>query len=102
MIVLNQPADAEAAQGKNQAEEILAKLKAGASFSELAAVYSQGSQRKVGGDWGWGERSRLNKGVSGVAFSLQPGQHSGVLRRSAGDRHWLRLFQNGPPAKGRP
>jgi len=101
MIVLNQSAEEGAPQAKTQAEDILARLKEGSSFSDLAAVYSQGSQRKAGGDWGWWERSRLNKGLSDVAFSLQAGQHSGVLSRSAGDDYWLCLYENGQLSVGR-
>src|SRR5439155_8849441 len=43
----------------------------------------------------------LNKGLSDVAFSLQPGQHTGVLSRSAGDDYWLCFYENGQPTMGR-
>jgi peptidyl-prolyl cis-trans isomerase SurA len=101
MIVLNQSPEADAPQAQKLAEEILAKLKEGASFSEMASVYSQGSQRKEGGDWGWRERNRLNKGLSDVAFSLKPGERSGVLSRSAGEDYWLIQYENGQPSVGR-
>ena len=58
------------------ADEIAQKIKAGASFEEMAGVYSQGSQQHQGGDWGWVERSVLRKELGDVAFSLQPGQIS--------------------------
>lgn len=58
------------------AAEISRKIKQGATFEEMAGVYSQGSQQHQGGDWGWVERSVLRKELADVAFSLQPGQIS--------------------------
>ena len=58
------------------AAEIAQKIKEGASFEEMAGVYSQGSQQHQQGDWGWVERSVLRKELGDVAFSLQPGQIS--------------------------
>ena len=56
------------------AREIQSKIKEGASFEEMAAVYSQGSQQHQGGDWGWIERSVLSSELAAVAFALKPGQ----------------------------
>jgi parvulin-like peptidyl-prolyl isomerase len=61
------------------AREIQAKLKEGATFTEMASVYSQGSQQHQAGDWGWVERSVLRKDLADVAFSLNPGQTSDVI-----------------------
>ncbi|MFO1514504.1 MAG: peptidylprolyl isomerase [Verrucomicrobiota bacterium] len=79
MIVLNKPTEAEAESARKLAEEILTKLKEGAAFSEMAGIYSQGSQRSQGGDWGWVERSVLRKELAEVAFSLKPGELSNVI-----------------------
>lgn len=76
MIVLNIPTLSEAEQVRRQAEEILAKIKEGAAFSEMAGVYSQGAQRSQGGDWGWVERSVLRKELADSAFSLKVGELS--------------------------
>ena len=59
--------------------EILAKLDAGAKFSELASVYSEGSQRAEGGDQGEIERFRLRKEFADSMANLKPGQRSGVI-----------------------
>ena len=99
MIVLKQPADPDAPSAEKLGEEILSKLKEGAKFAEMATVYSEGSQRKAEGDWGWWERSRLNKGD--VAFSMQPGQHSKVMSRSAGEDYWICEYEGGQPTVGR-
>jgi len=78
MIVLNKtaPDDTNTA---HRAGEILAEIKAGASFQEMARVYSEGSQKGQGGDWGWVERSVLRKDLAAAAFSLKPGEVSGVI-----------------------
>jgi peptidyl-prolyl cis-trans isomerase SurA len=79
MIVLNKASEAEGESARRLAGEILGKLREGAAFSEMAAVYSQGSQRSQGGDWGWVERPVLRKELADVAFSLEAGQLSDVI-----------------------
>jgi len=78
MIVLNKtaPDDTNTLQ---RATEILGEIKGGASFQEMASVYSEGSQKSQGGDWGWVERSVLRKDLADAAFALKPGQVSGVI-----------------------
>ena len=78
MIVLNKAAD-DSTNTAALAREILSQIKEGASFQEMASVYSQGSQQKQGGDWGWVERSVLRPELATVAFSLKPGQTSDVI-----------------------
>ena len=79
MIVLNKDT-AEASQtAPALAGEILAKLKAGAAFSEMASVYSQGAQRSEGGAWGWADRTKLRSELADVAFKLKPGEISDVI-----------------------
>ena len=101
MIVLKCPGDSEAARTRKLAEDILRKLKEGATFGEMATIYSEGSQRSQGGDLGWWEPSRLNKGLADTAASLQAGQHSGVMSRSPGDDYWVCQYENGVPTIGR-
>ena len=78
MIVLNKTSDDDT-NTPALAREILSQIKEGASFQQMASVYSQGSQRKQGGDWGWVERSVLRKELADVAFALKPGQVSDVI-----------------------
>jgi len=73
MIVLNKTSENDT-NTLALAREIQSKLKEGATFSDMAAVYSQGSQQHQGGDWGWVERSVLRKELADVAFTLAPGQ----------------------------
>jgi len=78
MIVLNKSKD-DPSTATTLAKEILKKIEEGASFAEMAGVYSEGSQKGQGGDWGWVDRSVLRKDLVDTAFSLKPGQHSGVI-----------------------
>jgi len=64
---------------RKAAEEIIAKLDQKVPFDELARIYSNGSQAQEGGDWGWIQKTMLREELRNVAFSLEPGQHSGVI-----------------------
>ena len=99
MIVLNKisPDDTNAVKF---AQEILAKLKDGATFTEMASIYSQGSQQHQGGDWGWVGRSVLRKELADVAFSLEPGQTSDVI--DSPDAVYLMMVEDKKPAHPRP
>jgi len=101
MIVLKCPGETEALKTEKLAEDILRALKEGATFAEMATIHSEGSQRNQGGDLGWWELARLNKGLADTAASLQGGQHSGVLSRSAGEDYWVCQYSNNVPVFGR-
>jgi len=101
MIVLKCPGESEVRRIGRLAEDILREIKGGATFAEMASVYSEGSQRNQGGDLGWWEPSRLSKGLADTALALQPGQHSGVLSRSAGSDYWVCQYDNGAPTLAR-
>ena len=81
MIVLNKSSDDDQSAHR-MAEEILTQIKQGASFDQMASVYSQGSQKSEGGEWGWIDRSVLRKQLADVAFSLKPGQMSDIIDTS--------------------
>lgn len=76
MIVLNKPADSDGAAQRKLAAEIRTKVKAGAAFSEMASVYSQGAQSRVGGSYDWVEKSVLRKELAETAFALKVGDVS--------------------------
>jgi parvulin-like peptidyl-prolyl isomerase len=76
-ITLNKSSDPKEPDAKTMAEEILFRLKDGASFAELAAMYSQGTQESREGVWY--DRSALRRELAEKAFSLKPGEWSGVI-----------------------
>jgi parvulin-like peptidyl-prolyl isomerase len=84
MIVLTNRPNDTLFSPKDMAREIETKLEEGAPFSEMAKIYSQGSQSVEGGDWGWVERSVLRPDLAEIAFGLKPGQRSSVIEKSDG------------------
>jgi peptidyl-prolyl cis-trans isomerase D len=79
-----------------QAESILKQLQNGANFAELARKYSEdpGSAEK-GGDLGWVVRGQTVKAFEDAAFSLKPGQLSGVIKTEYGF-HILQVMDKEP------
>ena len=67
------------------AKEVLSEIKNGATFQEMATVYSQDAQQRQGGDHGWVQKYNsqgqlvLRKELADVAFALKPGETSGVI-----------------------
>lgn len=82
MIVLNQTAGMPEGAAKKLAGEILSKLKEGASFADMASIYSEGSQRAQGGDWGWVEKKVLRKELADKAFHIKVGEVSDIVETS--------------------
>lgn len=83
------------------AEEIWTKLKEGAAFEQMAAVYSQDNHRKEGGEWGWYRRDALMQGLVDIVFSVPVGKYSNVFSRSAGDDYWICVYTDGAPTLAR-
>jgi peptidyl-prolyl cis-trans isomerase D len=77
--------DAEVEEIKKRAEDILAQLKKGAKFEDLAKKYSEdpGSKDK-GGDIGWIGQGQTVPEFEKTAFSLAPGQLSDPIRTQYG------------------
>lgn len=78
MIVINKIAPDDTA-ARQKADDILANLKKGGSFQELASLYSQDPEQK-GSDWM--ETSVLRKELADAVTTLQPGETSGVIETS--------------------
>jgi len=76
-IILNKSSDPNAPDAKKMGEEIVARLKEGASFTEMAAMYSQ--DRQEGREGVWYDRSALRRELAEAAFGLKPGQCSDVV-----------------------
>jgi parvulin-like peptidyl-prolyl isomerase len=118
MIVLKCPGESEAARVERLTADILAEIKSGATFAQMATIHSEGSQRSQGGDMGWftlrpsldnnapassgnQDAPQAAKYLADTAASLQAGQISGVLSRSAGDDYWVCQYENGVATVGR-
>jgi len=72
-------------QAWHQAEELLAKIEAGADFAQLAKEHSDDTASAAkGGDLGWFSRRAMVKEFSDAAFALEPGQVSGVVKSPFG------------------
>lgn len=58
---------------------VLARLKAGEKFEDLAKEYSMDSKRSKGGDYSWMKRSDFKKEFSEPAFELKKGETSKMI-----------------------
>lgn len=64
--------------------EIIAKLEDGADFGEMASVYSDGSQAREGGSWGWVDRKVLREDLAELAFKMSAGKRSDLIEKPEG------------------
>src|SRR5262249_61240498 len=77
--------DKARAEARTKAEDVLAKVKAGSDFAELAKKESQdpGSASK-GGDLGLFARGRMVPAFEAAAFALEPGGVSDIVETPFG------------------
>jgi peptidyl-prolyl cis-trans isomerase SurA len=71
-------------QAQAKANDVVAKLKAGAKFEDLAKQYSGGPNADAGGDLGEFKRGQLAKVLEDQTFSLQPGDSTAPIRTRQG------------------
>ncbi len=77
--------DEEKKKAREKAEDLLKKIKAGEDFAKLAAEFSDdpGSKGK-GGELGFFSRGKMVRPFEDAAFSLKPGEVSGVVETTFG------------------
>jgi peptidyl-prolyl cis-trans isomerase D len=71
---------AEVATLEKTAREVLAQVKAGADFGDLAKKYSEDTSASSGGEIGWIVRGQTVKEFEDAAFSMRPGQVSDLIK----------------------
>jgi parvulin-like peptidyl-prolyl isomerase len=79
MIFLANKPERDAEATKKEAERILAQIKAGASFADMALTNSDDAYKAEGGLRPAEDRKTLREDLAKVAFSLKPGELSEVL-----------------------
>jgi peptidyl-prolyl cis-trans isomerase C len=95
-ILIKTPEQADAparAKAKSQADDLLAQIKKGAAFADLAKQFSQdpGSAQN-GGDLGFFSKGQMVPAFEQAAFALKPGQTSGVVETPFG-YHIIRVSE---------
>jgi len=76
--------DAEVAEIKKKAEDVLNKAKHGGSFADLAKQYSEDTTKDKGGDLGWIVRGQTVPEFEAAAFSLPKGSISDLVKTPYG------------------
>ena len=81
----------EVATLEKTARDVMAKIKSGADFAEMAQKNSEDSSAAKGGDLGWIVRAQTVKEFEDAAFSLKPGQVSDLIKTTYGF-HIVKVF----------
>ena len=79
-------------KGEDKARELLAKVNAGESFSELAKKHSDCPSGKKGGDLGWFGRGQMVKEFEDAAFNGQKGATVGPVKTQFGF-HLIKILE---------
>ena len=79
-------------EAKRKAEEVLAQLRQGADFGQMAIRTSASQQALEGGEIGWRSVEQLPTVFSTVAPRLKPGQTSDLIRSPSGF-HIVKLLE---------
>jgi peptidyl-prolyl cis-trans isomerase D len=66
------------------AADVLAKIKAGANFADMAKKYSEDTSASNGGNIGWIIHGQTVKEFEDTAFNMQPGTVSGLVHTTYG------------------
>jgi|SRR5215813_994281 len=75
---------AKVATAEDKAKELLASIKGGAKFEDIAKKSSDGPTAETGGELGQFRRGTLAKELEDLTFKLKPGDVSDVIRTKQG------------------
>jgi len=85
LVSIPEQADPEQiARREARAKQAMDKLKAGQSFAQVAATFSDASDALQGGSLGWRPMSRVPSLFSGLAQSMKKGEVSSIIRAGNG------------------
>jgi len=100
-IVKPVPTDSADARAHRRAEEILAEIRRGGNFAELARRNSADPSAQQGGMLGWFRQGQMVRPFEEMAYSLLPGQVSPVVKTEYG-YHIIKLEKaRGPERQAR-
>jgi peptidyl-prolyl cis-trans isomerase NIMA-interacting 1 len=71
-------------EARSLADQAVSRLRAGATFDDVARELSDGPLASRGGDLGWFSRGQFRPDFEDAAFSLRPGETSDVVESSVG------------------
>ena len=86
-ILIAVPADAspeETTEARSRAERVLAEIRTGADFANMAVAHSDGQQALDGGDLGWRKVADLPTLFSDAVLRLEVGEVTGTIRSPSG------------------
>jgi peptidyl-prolyl cis-trans isomerase D len=81
----------EIAATEKKARDVLAEVRAGKDFAELARANSEDASAAKGGDVGWIVRGQTVKEFEDTAFNMKPGQVSDLIKTTYGF-HIVKVF----------
>ena len=79
-------------KNEDKAKELLTKINAGESFSELAKKFSDCPSGKKGGDLGWFGRGQMAKEFENASFQGEKGKTIGPVKTQFG-WHLIRILE---------
>lgn len=88
--------DSARAEAKKKIDGILSEAQGGADFSDLARKHSEGPSGPKGGDLGFFSREQMVEPFAEAAFSLKPGEISGVVETVYG-YHIIKMEEKRAP-----
>lgn len=104
---LEEHPEADTEKIKQKAEQLLARVKKGEDFNAIASQYTEDATREQGGDLGWFGKGKMDPDFEQVAFSLQKGQTSEIVKTRFGyhiikvdDRRIAKPEPSASPAAG--
>ncbi|MGH7545561.1 MAG: peptidylprolyl isomerase [Gemmatimonadota bacterium] len=91
VVIRPQPSDSVRAAAREEAEQVLAELRAGADFTVLARRHSDDlPTRDEGGDLGWFRHGTMVRPFEEAVYALRAGQTSSIVESGFG-YHIIRL-----------